>query len=242
MAANSKADGGTGTAEVRKAVNKANPVPTQPSKKDQQHAPVIKKEQAPLVVKKDHASAPKKDQTTVSKNDQTVSSASRNGVQRNSESLSIAKNKRRISGRDHNRRNTTSSSVGSKKFEKGDKPRSSSSNITDKAGGDTGSNSTSNRRNNSSNKRRNTKASSNSMTSEGYEYDDDFELDEPFSDSEEEQKGVKKLTLPIPRGRIRTLSGTVPVVGYSPKWGGPTMCLSCLHFFDLPDQIPSFAE
>ncbi|KHN82741.1 Zinc finger protein [Toxocara canis] len=242
MAANSKADGGTGTAEVRKAVNKANPVPTQPSKKDQQHAPVIKKEQAPLVVKKDHASAPKKDQTTVSKNDQTVSSASRNGVQRNSESLSIAKNKRRISGRDHNRRNTTSSSVGSKKFEKGDKPRSSSSNITDKAGGDTGSNSTSNRRNNSSNKRRNTKASSNSMTSEGYEYDDDFELDEPFSDSEEEQKGVKKLTLPIPRGRIRTLSGTVPVVGYSPKWGGPTMCLSCLHFFDLPDQIPSFAD
>lgn len=41
------------------------------------------------------------------------------------------------------------------------------------------------------------------------------ELDEPFSDSDEEvSKSVKKLTLPIPRGRIRTLSGTVPIVGY----------------------------
>ncbi|VDM27334.1 unnamed protein product [Toxocara canis] len=240
MAANSKADGGTGVAEVCKALNKANPVLTQPAKKDHQHVPVIKKKQAQPVVKKDHASAHKKDQATVDKDDQTVLSASRDGVQRNTESLFSAKNKSRISGRDHDRRNTTSSSVGSKKFGKGDKPRSSSSNITDKAGGDAGSDSTSSRRNTSSSRRRNTKASSSSMTSEGYEYD--VELDEPFSDSDEEQKGVKKLTLPIPRGRIRTLSGTVPVVGYSPKWGGPTMCLSCLHFFDLPDQIPSFAD
>jgi len=50
------------------------------------------------------------------------------------------------------------------------------------------------------------------------------------------------MNLAIPRGRIRTLSGTVPLVGYSPKWGGPTMCLSCLMFFDLPDQVTDFAE
>ncbi|VDD95902.1 unnamed protein product [Enterobius vermicularis] len=69
------------------------------------------------------------------------------------------------------------------------------------------------------------------------------ELDEPFSDSEDETpRGPRKLELNIPRGRIRTLSGTVPIVGYSPKWGGPTMCLSCLQFFDLPSMVDEFAK
>ena len=71
------------------------------------------------------------------------------------------------------------------------------------------------------------------------------ELDEPFSDSDDDSsrpRQPQKMNLAIPRGRIRTLSGTVPIVGYSPKWGGPTMCLSCLQFFDLPDQINDFAE
>uniref|UniRef100_A0A915APY1 C2H2-type domain-containing protein n=1 Tax=Parascaris univalens TaxID=6257 RepID=A0A915APY1_PARUN len=244
MAVNSKADGGV--AEAQKAINKANPIlksptkkdPTSPVKKDQ--APIAEKDQTP-VGKKEQAPFIKKEHSSPNKNDQTVST-NRNGVQRNSESMSGTKSKRRFSGREHNRRNTTSSAVGSKKSEKNDKPRSSSSN-NEKGGGDAGSNGSSKRCNASSNKRRTTKTSSNSMTSEGYEYDDDFELDEPFSDSDEEvSKSVKKLTLPIPRGRIRTLSGTVPIVGYSPKWGGPTMCLSCLHFFDLPDMIPNFAE
>jgi hypothetical protein len=68
------------------------------------------------------------------------------------------------------------------------------------------------------------------------------DLDEPFSDSEDESPRVpQKPTLVIPRGRIRTLSGTVPPVGHGPKWGGPTMCLSCLMFFELPDSIGDFA-
>ncbi|KIH63493.1 zinc finger, C2H2 type [Ancylostoma duodenale] len=71
-----------------------------------------------------------------------------------------------------------------------------------------------------------------------------YELDEPFSDSDDDfrPKQPQKLSLIIPRGRIRTLSGTVPIVGYSPKWGGPTMCLSCLQFFDLPEQMEPFEE
>lgn len=70
------------------------------------------------------------------------------------------------------------------------------------------------------------------------------ELDEPFSDSDEESPRHvhQKPCLVIPRGRIRTLSGTVPPNGYSPKWGGPTMCLCCLQFFDLPDAIGKFAK
>lgn len=42
------------------------------------------------------------------------------------------------------------------------------------------------------------------------------DLEEPFSDSDDNDtlKGPKKLTLTIPQGRIRTLSGTVPAVGY----------------------------
>uniref|UniRef100_A0A1I7RRN3 C2H2-type domain-containing protein n=1 Tax=Bursaphelenchus xylophilus TaxID=6326 RepID=A0A1I7RRN3_BURXY len=77
---------------------------------------------------------------------------------------------------------------------------------------------------------------------ESFEYDD-YELEEPFSDSEdEESRGPQKPSLIIPRGRIRTLSGTVPPVGFSPKWGGPTMCLSCLQFFDLPDFIEKFSD
>ncbi|KAJ1345753.1 hypothetical protein KIN20_000358 [Parelaphostrongylus tenuis] len=80
---------------------------------------------------------------------------------------------------------------------------------------------------------------------DGFEYSDEYELDEPFSDSDDDlhrTKQPQKPNLVIPRGRIRTLSGTVPVVGYSPKWGGPTMCLSCLQFFDLPDQMDQFEE
>lgn len=79
---------------------------------------------------------------------------------------------------------------------------------------------------------------------EGFDYSDDYELDEPFSDSDDDfrPKQPQKPNLIIPRGRIRTLSGTVPVVGYSPKWGGPTMCLSCLQFFDLPEQVDHFEE
>lgn len=68
-----------------------------------------------------------------------------------------------------------------------------------------------------------------------------MELEEPFSDSDDENRVPIKPCLTIPRGRIRTLSGTVPPVGSSPKWGGPTMCLSCLQFFNLPEQITQFA-
>lgn len=69
-------------------------------------------------------------------------------------------------------------------------------------------------------------------------------MEEPFSSDEESEhhRELQKPSLQIPRGRIRTLSGTVPPVGYSPKWGGPTMCFSCLEFFDLPDQVANFGE
>lgn len=80
-------------------------------------------------------------------------------------------------------------------------------------------------------------------------YSDPFDLDEPFSDSEGEDgpraskvPSRPKLNLPLPRGRIRTLSGTVPPVGYSPVFGGPTMCLQCMEFFDLPDQTKEYVE
>ena len=77
-------------------------------------------------------------------------------------------------------------------------------------------------------------------------FSSDEELEEPFSDSDDDSTSrprlPQKMQLPIPRGRIRTLSGTVPVVGFSPKWGGPTMCLSCLHFFDLPEELDSFSQ
>lgn len=84
----------------------------------------------------------------------------------------------------------------------------------------------------------------NSINGESFDYDDDMELDEPFSDSDEDSPHhvPSKPSLIVPRGRIRTLSGTVPPVGYSPKWGGPTMCISCLQFFDLPDQLSKFAN
>uniref|UniRef100_A0AC34R469 C2H2-type domain-containing protein n=1 Tax=Panagrolaimus sp. JU765 TaxID=591449 RepID=A0AC34R469_9BILA len=118
---------------------------------------------------------------------------------------------------------------------------------------------------------------SNSANSNGesFDYGDDFDLDEPFSDSDEDSpfhrevakpalqiprgrirtlsgtvppidspfhREVAKPALQIPRGRIRTLSGTVPPIGYSPLWGGPTMCLACLEFFNLPDDISKFTE
>lgn len=90
MAANSKADGGV--AEAQKAINKANPIlksptkkdPTSPVKKDQ--APTTKKDQTP-VGKKEQAPFIKKEHSPPNKNDQTAST-NRNGVQRNSESLS----------------------------------------------------------------------------------------------------------------------------------------------------------
>ena len=37
------------------------------------------------------------------------------------------------------------------------------------------------------------------------------------------------------------MSGTIPPVGYSPHWGGPTMCLKCLQFFQLPEMMDSFS-
>lgn len=71
-------------------------------------------------------------------------------------------------------------------------------------------------------------------------------MDEPFSESEDEyaaarRRAALKPCLAIPRGRIRSLSGTIPPVGYSPHWGGPTMCLSCLQFFQLPDMTADFS-
>lgn len=84
-----------------------------------------------------------------------------------------------------------------------------------------------------------------SQTSNG-DFSDDFpdDLEEPFTDSDDDSgpKQPQKMSLALPRGRIRTLSGTVPQVGYSPKWGGPTMCISCLQFFDLPEQLETFTE
>jgi len=93
---------------------------------------------------------------------------------------------------------------------------------------------------------RNRHRTSNSATSNGesFEYDD-YDLDEPFSDSDDESpyhREIQKPSLQIPRGRIRTLSGTVPITGYSPKWGGPTMCIKCLNFFDLPDEVQKFSD
>lgn len=103
------------------------------------------------------------------------------------------------------------------------------------------------RSSNSNGKRRerdSTRTNSVVSSGDGLEYSDEYELDEPFSDSDNDlrPKQPAKPNLVIPRGRIRTLSGTVPVVGYSPKWGGPTMCLSCLQFFDLPEQMVQFEE
>jgi hypothetical protein len=78
-----------------------------------------------------------------------------------------------------------------------------------------------------------------------YNYD---EMPEPFSSSEDEDESMAKRTsklkvaLPLPRRRIRTLSGTIPPVGYAPVWGGPTMCLGCLEFFDVPKDTDKYAE
>ncbi|VDM06758.1 unnamed protein product [Wuchereria bancrofti] len=145
----------------------------------------------------------------------------------------------------HNRRNTAGSKAEScdEYSNKESKPRSKSTNVTKEA--DIGYQTVqTKRRYNSVEKTRNTQQSTNSMTLEGFVYDGDVDLEEPFSDSDDNDtlRGPKKLSLAIPRGRIRTLSGTVPAVGYSPKWGGPTMCLSCLQFFDLPEHLMQFSE
>uniref|UniRef100_A0AC35TKC8 C2H2-type domain-containing protein n=1 Tax=Rhabditophanes sp. KR3021 TaxID=114890 RepID=A0AC35TKC8_9BILA len=71
------------------------------------------------------------------------------------------------------------------------------------------------------------------------------ELEEAFSDSDDDKPrdpSEAKPSIPLPRARIRTLSGTVAPVGFSPKWGGPTMCVSCLQFFNLPDDMCNFAD
>ncbi|VDP35396.1 unnamed protein product [Soboliphyme baturini] len=75
-----------------------------------------------------------------------------------------------------------------------------------------------------------------------YYVGDDFVLEEPFSDSGDDTfvpKGTH-LSLPLPRRRIRTLSGMIPPIGYSPTWGGPTMCLQCLEFFDVSKATESY--
>ncbi|KRX87343.1 Zinc finger protein [Trichinella pseudospiralis] len=71
-----------------------------------------------------------------------------------------------------------------------------------------------------------------------------FVLEEPFSESEDElaERAKHRISLPVPKRRIRTLSGTIPPVGYSPIWGGPTMCLMCLEFFDLPKDTSLYAR
>ncbi|KRX87344.1 Malignant T-cell-amplified sequence 1 [Trichinella pseudospiralis] len=68
--------------------------------------------------------------------------------------------------------------------------------------------------------------------------------EEPFSESEDElaERAKHRISLPVPKRRIRTLSGTIPPVGYSPIWGGPTMCLMCLEFFDLPKDTSLYAR
>uniref|UniRef100_A0AC34FPX8 Uncharacterized protein n=1 Tax=Panagrolaimus sp. ES5 TaxID=591445 RepID=A0AC34FPX8_9BILA len=115
----------------------------------------------------------------------------------------------------------------------------------DQASGDKDDNNKQRYRSSNSNGR-NRNRTSNSATSNGESFDyDDYDLDEPFSDSDEESpyhREVQKPSLQIPRGRIRTLSGTVPPIGFSPKWGGPTMCLKCLQFFDLPEEVPKFSD
>lgn len=84
-------------------------------------------------------------------------------------------------------------------------------------------------------------------------YMDDFEMEEPFSESDDEETPEERearhrrqarplLLLPIPRRRIRTLSGMIPAVGHAPVWGGPTMCLNCLEFFDLPKQTSDYVQ
>jgi len=84
-------------------------------------------------------------------------------------------------------------------------------------------------------------------------YTDEFEMEEPFSESDEDETPEERearykrqakpmLLLPMPRRRIRTLSGMIPAVGYAPVWGGPTMCLNCLEFFDLPKQTAEYVQ
>ncbi|VDK80676.1 unnamed protein product [Litomosoides sigmodontis] len=145
----------------------------------------------------------------------------------------------------HNQWNPSGSKSGSsdKNLNKENKPRSKSTNVAKEADS-TYQMMQAKRRYNSVDKAGNAQQSTNPMTLEGFAYNGEIDLEEPFSDSDDNDtlKGPKKLTLTIPQGRIRTLSGTVPAVGYSPKWGGPTMCLSCLQFFDLPEHLTQFSE
>ncbi|KAL3985305.1 C2H2 type zinc-finger (2 copies) family protein [Acanthocheilonema viteae] len=160
------------------------------------------------------------------------------------EAVDIADEKMATKNKEHNRRNTSNKAEScGKNLNKESKPRSKSTNLAKEAGGGYQT-MQAKRRYNSVDKTRNMQQSTNSITLEGFLYNGEIDLEEPFSDSDDNDtlKGPKKLTLTIPRGRIRTLSGTVPAVGYSPKWGGPTMCLSCLQFFDLPEHLTQFSD
>jgi len=122
------------------------------------------------------------------------------------------------------------------------KPRSTSTAQSQDGGALSGDEKKRNRSSTTSNGKFRNKSYSVNSNGESFEYDD-YELEEPFSDSEDESPKVQqKPSLIIPRGRIRTLSGTIPPTGFSPKFGGPTMCLSCLQFFELPELIEKFAD
>jgi len=121
------------------------------------------------------------------------------------------------------------------------KPRSTST-VQSQDGAVSGDEKKRNRSSTTSNGKFRNKSYSVNSNGESFEYDD-YELEEPFSDSDDDSPRVQqKPSLIIPRGRIRTLSGTIPETGFSPKFGGPTMCLSCLQFFELPELIENFAD
>ncbi|KAI6213362.1 C2H2-type domain-containing protein [Aphelenchoides besseyi] len=122
------------------------------------------------------------------------------------------------------------------------KTRSTSTVQSQDGGATSGEEKKRNRSSTTSNGKFRNKSYSVNSTGESFDYDD-YDLEEPFSsDDDDTPRANQKPSLIIPRGRIRTLSGTVPPVGYAPKWGGPTMCLSCLQFFDLPDFIEKFSD
>lgn len=122
------------------------------------------------------------------------------------------------------------------------KTRSTSTAQSQDGGAVSGDEKKRNRSSTTSNGKFRNKSYSVNSNGESFEYDD-YELEEPFSDSDEDSpRAQQKPSLFIPRGRIRTLSGTIPATGFSPKFGGPTMCVSCLQFFDLPELIDKFAD
>jgi len=142
----------------------------------------------------------------------------------------------------YNRSKNSKQSFDEKPVRLNSKNRSISGAHSQDGGATSGDEKKRNRSSTASNGKFRNKTYSANSNGESFEYDD-YELEEPFSDSDEEAERVQqKPSLIIPRGRIRTLSGTIPPTGFSPKFGGPTMCLSCLQFFDLPDLIEAFSE